>query len=454
MPDAITHRRSLSGPIVLIILGVVFLLGNLGYLTWPSIGRLFAHYWPLLLIVWGVIKLVEHYNARRGGYAAAGIGAGGVLLILLVVIAGIAATTAERVNWSAVHSEIGVEDDFFGVFGNSYTFSDELQQAFPAGGTLRVASDRGNVIITPWDQPQLKLVVHKKVYAKDENESKKVNESTRPVITAADKLVTVNANTTGGGGRGVTSDMELFIPKKAAVDISTRHGDIVVRSREGDVKGITSHGDMTLEDIAGNAQLTLRRGSLHASRIAGDLALDGRVDDTTIADVSGAVHLTGDFFGDMNVSKVAKGVTFKSSRTDLEMARLDGTMNMQSGDFTAKSVAGPFRLLTRSKDIHLEDISGDIRLENANGAVEVHAGKLPLGQMTIENRKGDIKLVLPAQAAFQLNASTRRGEIESDFSELKVDSTHGDTKANGSVGGGGPRVQINNEYGGIEIRKS
>ena len=40
------HRRSVSGPIVLISIGIVFLLGTMGYLHWSNLGYWFAHYWP------------------------------------------------------------------------------------------------------------------------------------------------------------------------------------------------------------------------------------------------------------------------------------------------------------------------------------------------------------------------------------------------------------------------
>src|SRR5882762_527374 len=47
------RRRSFSGPFVLIVVGMVFLLGNLHMLSWMRLGTWFAHYWPMLLIMWG-----------------------------------------------------------------------------------------------------------------------------------------------------------------------------------------------------------------------------------------------------------------------------------------------------------------------------------------------------------------------------------------------------------------
>ena len=448
------RRRSLAGPVVLIALGVIFLLGNMRVLTWPRLAHYFALYWPLLLILWGLIKLVEHWHDNRAGLPGRGIGAGGVLLIIFIVICGLSFTGAERVNWSALQNEMDVDSDFAGFFGNTYSFTQTVEQPFAPDTNLRVVSDHGSVNITSWDQPKIKVVVNKKLVARSEEESRKIDDNTRPLLTTEGPLMTLNANTTGGGNHPVESDLEVFMPRKAAVDISTRRGDISVRGRTGEVKLSTSHGDGTAQDIAGNVEMDVRRGSVHAGDVQGNVSVNGRIDDASVTNVSGSVRLTGDFFGQMNLSKIGKMVSFKSSRTDMELARLDGELKLESGDLSAKSVTGPVRLITRSKDIHIEDVSGDIRLENSNGSVELRAGNLPLGAMEIRNKRGEIQLVLPPKAAFELEASARRGDINSDFPGIKVDNAHDDSRARGTVGAGGPRLQIENSNGNIEIRKA
>lgn len=100
------RHRSFAGPLVLIVIGVIFLLGNMHMLSWARIGTWFAHYWPLLLILWGVVKMVEHQQARREGYRAPGIGAGGIFLIIMIVVFGLIATQMNQVNWSHLHDEL------------------------------------------------------------------------------------------------------------------------------------------------------------------------------------------------------------------------------------------------------------------------------------------------------------------------------------------------------------
>jgi hypothetical protein len=51
------HLRSRTGAIVLIVVGTIFLLSNLGVV--PQLGPLLRQWWPLILIVIGVIMLVQ-----------------------------------------------------------------------------------------------------------------------------------------------------------------------------------------------------------------------------------------------------------------------------------------------------------------------------------------------------------------------------------------------------------
>ncbi len=51
------HMRSRTGAIALIIVGTAFLLSNLGVI--PQLGPLLHQWWPLILIVIGVMMLVR-----------------------------------------------------------------------------------------------------------------------------------------------------------------------------------------------------------------------------------------------------------------------------------------------------------------------------------------------------------------------------------------------------------
>lgn len=449
------YRRSLVGPLILILIGVLFLLGNMHIVSWPAIGMWFARYWPVILIVIGLVKLGEYYLAQQRGYRAPGLGAGGVLLIIFLCLFGFGVTRGSRVNWNAVGDDMGWDNGNWMWWGESYNYSDQIEQPFPAGSSLQVVSDNGAVTVNAWEQPTIRIVVHKKVVSDSQANGDRLNSQTRPTVTTADKLLIVNANTTGGGSGRVQSDLEIFLPRAAAADVSTRRGDVVVRARDGEVKAVTSRGDVTVEDVKGDATLSARHGSMQARAIAGDVNVNGsNIDDTTISDVSGAVKLSGEFTGTTKLSKIAKGVQFTSSRTDLKFAKLDGDMTMDIGELRVNQLTGPFSVSTRSKDINLDDVAGDVKVENTNGEVNVNASKLPLGNIDIDNHRGQVAVTLPATAGFQADLRTRRGEINSDFEGISVNNNHGEATGAGTFGKGGPKISITNDSGGVYLKKA
>jgi DUF4097 and DUF4098 domain-containing protein YvlB len=171
-----------------------------------------------------------------------------------------------------------------------------------------------------------------------------------------------------------------------------------------------------------------------------------------VSDVKGTVQLDGEFQESVKLAHLSKSVTFKSSRTDMEFSKIDGDLSLDSDDLHAEEIAGPLHLTTRSKNIRLEDVSGDVRLQDDNGGVDVEMRSM--GNVQIDNREGDVHLGIPEKSGFRLEARTRDGEIQSDFSELKVDNSDDKGSASGSVGNPSAHVVINNEHGGIEIRRA
>ena len=87
------HNRSpLLRGLLLILLGGIFLLyrfdRDLG------IGHLFARYWPVLIILWGVSRLAEHSCRARKRRCAPAFLSGGeaaLLVAVIVVLCGMAA---------------------------------------------------------------------------------------------------------------------------------------------------------------------------------------------------------------------------------------------------------------------------------------------------------------------------------------------------------------------------
>jgi DUF4097 and DUF4098 domain-containing protein YvlB len=447
-------RRSFAGPIVLIILGIIFLLGNLHMLAWSRLGSWFAHYWPLLLILWGVIKLIEHQQAQRDGLPSRGIGAGGVFLVIVIVICGLLATQATRFNWGEIRDNMNIDDsDLDKIFGETYSFDDHLEQDIPASVTsLRVNNDHGAVRVTAADDNKITVVVRKRIGADNQSDADKYNAQSKPAITIAGGVITLDAKTQVSGDRSVQSDLDISVPRRIELHSTSRRGDVSVTGRDGQVEIAAQHGDVSVEDVNGNLKLNLDKSSARIEQINGDLHIDGHLNEVSIQDVKGSVQLDGDFQESVKLARIAKNVTFKSSRTDMEFSHIDGELDLDSDDLHADQITGPVHLTTRSKQIRLEQVSGDVRLQNDNGGVEV--AMRSLGNVQIDSRNGDVELSVPDKAGFRVDARTRDGEIESDFPELKIENGDHEATATGTVGNGVAHIVINNQHDGIEIRKA
>ena len=447
------RRRSLAGPFVLIVLGTVFLMATMRVLSISRLAHLFANYWPALLIVWGVIKLIEHQRAQREGYRASGIGGGGVVLIVMIVVFGLIATQIEHVNWSGLHDQFNFDDsDFNNIFGQSYNFNDHLEQDFPAGASLKIIDTHGAVSVHASDDNKITVVVRKRIGADNQNDADKYDRETKPTITTIGGLVTVDAKAEAAGDHPVETDLDISLPRKAQVSVTSRRGDVNVSGRDSGVDISAQHSDTTVDDVNSNVKVSQEKGSVKIEQVTGDVHVQGRVNEVAVADVKGAVQLDGEFQESIKLARISKTVIFKSSRTDMEFSRIEGELNLDADELHAEQITGPLHLTTRSKNIRLEQVSGDVRLQDDNGAVEV--GMRTLGNVQIDNRNGDIQLSLPDKVGFRLDARTRDGEIQSDFSELKVNNDEHEAKASGSVGNASSHIVLNNEHDGIEIRKA
>ncbi len=447
-------HRSIAGPVVLILMGILFLMGTMGIMDIHHLGSLFARFWPALLILWGVLKLIEYEQAKRYGQPVRGIGVGGVFLMLFLIMAGLIATQAARVDWKNLgeHIQLGDDEGIDEIFGGStFNYSGELSNALAAGGnSLHINDDRGTITVNVSDDKKLKVSWRKKVRAENQQDADRYNAKTAPSITQGDKVLTLNANTQGAGAKGVTTDLDIYVPVNTALVITSGRGDVTIAGMASNVEVDHHRGEVNISDHIGNVSLDMENGSVRLGHVKGDVTVQGKANEVAVEDVDGAVHLNGEF-QESRLVRVSKTVSFHSARTEMEFSRLDGRMDLDSGDLRADSLSGPMLLKTRSKDITLEGLSGDLRLEDVNGTVSV--GLYKPGNIQIDNRRGDVQVSIPPNTAIKVEARTRAGEITSDFDEIKVDNKDKQSSASGSIGTNGPRLVMNCDKGTIEIRK-
>jgi len=444
------RRRSLFGPLLVAAIGLIILLSNLGYFSRQHVFWWFSRYWPLILIFWGAVKFAEYLWARSRNEPYPGIGGGGVVFLVFLIMFGMAATGASRVNWGFIDIDPGDDwGDGLGIFGNRYDFTESFATPMPTGKQVRVLSSRGDITITPSPDDQAHVLVHKYIRGHSQEEANQFNNATHAKFDQQGSVWLLDL--TGGSFSQGRFNLEVQVPPKYTVSLTNRRGDIHVSQIQADVDVETSHGDVDVEQIKGNAQLRAHRGDVKAKSVTGNVTVDGDVGDSTISDVGGTLTFTGSYTGDIQLSHVSSQIKFNSIRTDLQLAKLDGDLSMDRSDLKADSVAGPFVLRTDAKDVHIEKVTGDVRIDNRRGDIEVETGASP-GSIDISTTGGEINVHLPEKAGFQVDAESNGGEIQSDFG-LNINNGRSPATAIGTVGKGGPLVRLKTTRGTIQIHK-
>jgi DUF4097 and DUF4098 domain-containing protein YvlB len=438
------HRPSIVGPVVLLAIGIVALLINAGKLSGPFFWDWLIRWWPLLLVGIGLLSLLEWFLDRDQPYKRKTNAFGIILLIAILV--GIAYSKGHLDRWS---NEMGAGNpsDWPSMMGEEHEHDADTSVAIPANAAVQIQNPRGDVTITGSSDGQLKIHAHQIVNTNSDSEADRTFPALNPKVTVNGSSVLVRVEGRGNG----RADLTIELPEGASTDITAGRGDVSVEGLKGATNVTASRGDVKLSEIGGSAHAHMSKGDFSAHQIAGAVSVDGHMDDVTISDVVGSLSLDGDFFGDTHLEQIGSTVHFHSSRTDLDLGRLAGDLTMDSDDLHVGQAVGPLRIVTRSKNIECTQISGDVHIENSNGEVSVTAVE-PLGNIQIDNSSDPVTLTLPPNAGFSIEAQTNGGDLNTDYS-LNVTGGDEHRNATGTVGKGGPKIQINARHGDISIKK-
>jgi DUF4097 and DUF4098 domain-containing protein YvlB len=283
-------------------------------------------------------------------------------------------------------------------FGDMGRFSHDFHYSFPlqAHGRVSVETFDGSVEISGWDQETVDISGTK--YG--------------PTQEIADNLA-INVDHTAD-----SVSVRAVRPAERRGNMGARF--VVKIPRGAGLERITSsNGTIRTIDGAGPARLRTSNGSIHVE------ALRGSLDAQTS---NGAVELT-DVDGEATV-RTSNG----HIRAERLRGALQGTTSNGSINADLDAAAGPIRLETNNGGIDLRlpaKFSSDIHATTSNSSISLH---------------------LPPDANARVAARTSNSSISSDF-EMKVQGEFGKNHMEGTIGAGGPLIDLSTSNGGIHLLK-
>lgn len=448
------RRSSLVAPLVLIGIGALFLARNL-YHDLPLLDWM-ARYWPLLLIGWGAIRLIEilSWSASGKPLPSRGVSGGEWVLIVFLTLFGYGLLGArEAQGWfKSGRMRVGGLE----MFGENYEYPVAGELKSSKTPTVVIENFRGNARISGGDVESVRVSGRKSIRSMQQRDADKADADTPLEVVNEGGRVIIRPNQERSGNTRISAEFEIKVPKGASIEAHGRKGDFEISDVNGSVEVSSDNAGVRLSAIGGGVKVNVRNSDIiRASKVKGDVEVRGKGNDLELEDIAGGVIVDADLRGTIQFRSLAKPLRYESSQTKLNVERIPGLLRMGLGELHASDVVGPVRVTSRTKDIQISNFTESLEISVDRGDIEVRPGKLPLSKIEVHTRSGDIEFAAPAAAKFHLSGNTTRGEITNDYGPpLKTeDENRGGGSIRGAVGTG-PEVTLTTDRGAIKIRKS
>ena len=206
----------------------------------------------------------------------------------------------------------------------------------------------------------------------------------------------------------------------------------------------TSIGDIAIGEIHGDAQITTGAGQIQLGTVTGQCVVKSYGGPLTLGEITGELTARTEA-GDIVVQAARRGGTISTGGGTIRLHYTGGATRLMSGggDIVVRQAAGPITADTRSGDI-------TIMLDPAQKSEKVFA----------RTQKGNIVLNIPPGLgadveAIVISSDPNANLIRTDLAGLSIqrDQVNGKTRlhATGKINGGGERIELYAEDGGILI---
>jgi hypothetical protein len=193
---------------------------------------------------------------------------------------------------------------------------------------------------------------------------------------------------------------------------------------------------------------------------SGSQSLDG---------VGGPVEATSGS-GSLQISNVGAEVTAHTGSGSIELRSIKGSARTStgSGSVRALGIAGGLKASTGSGSVKLEQTAaGDVEVETGSGSIEMSGVKgsasattgsgsitaegEPSGRWRLHTASGSVRVHVPDQAGYEIDAHTNSGRIESNL-PITVQGTISPRELHGKVRGGGAVLDLSTSSGNVYIQ--
>lgn len=308
-------------------------------------------------------------------------------------------TTLQVLATVAVMLPMAACDDWdMGDFGRAkedFHYNFKLQP----GGRLTVENANGTVEISTWEKNEVEVTGTK--YASSQDRLNEIKIETHN-DSGSVSLRTVMPQSSWMRGGNMGARYAIRVPRQITLDRIT-----------------SSNGGIRVDDVEGRSTLRTSNGAIRIGRLKGEL--EAQTSNGTI---------------------------------ELQDVQARATLRTSNGAIRGDIRKGSVEAATTNGSIHLDlkemDASRTLRFETSNGSIEV--GLDAARDIRAHTSNSSITMHLPTSVNARVKAHTSNSSIQSDFDvSVRGGGTIGKHDLEGTIGSGGPLIDLSTSNGGIKI---
>jgi len=261
--------------------------------------------------------------------------------------------------------------------GFAYTLKETFEEVVPAedAGALRVDNMNGDIEVSSWDRPEVKVEALQEIKASSKAAAEKYAEKAELEVEPVGKTIEVRtvypeARDMGGfwkrlfgvGKPRMSIQYKIRVPRRMDLDLRTMNGQVRASEVEGQVYAASTNGKIRLVQAAGPIECRTTNGGIELQEIRGPVeagTTNGGID----------VDLLGTSGEGCRLKTVNGGITLsvpEDLSSDIDARTVNGSIRSDlpltvQGEIGKRHLRG--QLNKGGVQIALQTVNGSIRIE-------------------------------------------------------------------------------------------
>jgi len=423
-------KAGLLGGLFWSFLGTILLLDTVGYLEAISF---FGQYWPVLLILYGLGKVVDFYRLNTH----LPVRAAEVFGVVFIVTFGFLCNRLSDAHFPLI--DLPALADFPVALGDhpSFEFVSEETIEIDGAATLEVNNLYGEVRIAGSQEDSIQVRLTKTIRSEERGEAEKLADSVTLVQERKGSVLQIRTNRLDLGEKGsrLNTHLSLQVPASLKVNVSNRYGNVALSGLEaggfvsnaygaikienaiGDFEVENRYEDVTAQKITGNLVVMNERGSISVNAVSGNADLRTQYAGIRARQIGGA-FLGVNHFGSVDVEEVKGTVSIRAPGSQIRAGRLQADVSISASHRPVRlnKVGGSIRLDSSYNEVTLNAVSGRIDIQGVHCRL---TGKEILGGLEFEGKGSRLSLT-DIQNGIRIRNSLQDVRIEKFSGPLSV----------------------------------